>query len=179
MTTIKTQFHDKHFAGPRAWASLVLASAIGLAALAGIASAEPEQSAFVAAELQVSAGKKTTLGLYVTAAEAYEKWKAAPDKVKVIDVRTPEEYAFVGHPENGAEHSLRIRDVPAQERHHRVRTEDESGLRRRGRESGREDRYAAAHVPFGGPQRHGGQHASEGRLQETPIPSLTESKGTR
>jgi rhodanese-related sulfurtransferase len=35
----------------------------------------------------------------VTAVEAYEKWKAAPDKVKVIDVRTPEEYAFIGHPE--------------------------------------------------------------------------------
>jgi len=35
----------------------------------------------------------------VTAAQAYEKWKAAPDKVKVIDVRTPEEYAFIGHPE--------------------------------------------------------------------------------
>jgi rhodanese-related sulfurtransferase len=44
-------------------------------------------------------GKRTTLGLYVTAAEAYEMWMSAPDKVKVIDVRTPEEYAFVGHPE--------------------------------------------------------------------------------
>ena len=43
--------------------------------------------------------KRTTLGLYVTAVEAYEMWKAAPDKVKIIDVRTPEEYAFVGHPE--------------------------------------------------------------------------------
>lgn len=38
------------------------------------------------------------LGLYVTAKEAYEKWKAAPDQVKIIDVRTPEEYLFVGHP---------------------------------------------------------------------------------
>jgi rhodanese-related sulfurtransferase len=44
-------------------------------------------------------GKQTILGLYVTAAQAYEKWKAAPDKVKIIDVRTPEEFAFVGHPE--------------------------------------------------------------------------------
>jgi rhodanese-related sulfurtransferase len=44
-------------------------------------------------------GKRTTLGLYVTAAEAYEMWMSATDKVKVIDVRTPEEYAFVGHPE--------------------------------------------------------------------------------
>ena len=43
--------------------------------------------------------KQTTLGLYVTAAQAYEMWKAAPDKVKIIDVRTPEEFAFVGHPE--------------------------------------------------------------------------------
>jgi rhodanese-related sulfurtransferase len=43
-------------------------------------------------------GKQTSLGLYVTAKEAYEKWKAAPEKVKIIDVRTPEEYLFVGHP---------------------------------------------------------------------------------
>jgi len=44
-------------------------------------------------------GKKTALGLYVTAEQAYEKWKAAPDKIKIIDVRTPEEYLFVGSPE--------------------------------------------------------------------------------
>jgi rhodanese-related sulfurtransferase len=41
--------------------------------------------------------KQTTLGLYVTSSEAYEKWKAAPDKVKVLDVRTPDEYLFLGH----------------------------------------------------------------------------------
>ena len=41
--------------------------------------------------------KQTNLGLYVTAAQAFEMWKAAPDTVTVIDVRTPEEYAFVGH----------------------------------------------------------------------------------
>jgi rhodanese-related sulfurtransferase len=43
--------------------------------------------------------KQTSLGLYVTAAQAYDMWKSAPDTVKIIDVRTPEEYAFVGHPE--------------------------------------------------------------------------------
>ena len=43
-------------------------------------------------------GKQTALGLYVTARQAFEKWKAAPDKVKILDVRTPEEYLFVGHP---------------------------------------------------------------------------------
>ena len=42
--------------------------------------------------------KQTALGLYVTAKEAYEKWQAQPDKVIIIDVRTPEEYIFVGHP---------------------------------------------------------------------------------
>ena len=44
-------------------------------------------------------GKQTTPGLYMTAAQAYEMWKTTPDKVTLIDVRTPEEYAFVGHPE--------------------------------------------------------------------------------
>ncbi len=36
--------------------------------------------------------KQTTLGLYVTSAEAYDMWKADPEKVKILDVRTPEEY---------------------------------------------------------------------------------------
>ncbi len=49
--------------------------------------------------MQLPERKQTTLGLYVTAAQAYEMWAAAPEEVKVIDVRTPEEYAFVGHPE--------------------------------------------------------------------------------
>jgi rhodanese-related sulfurtransferase len=42
--------------------------------------------------------KQTVLGLYVTAKEAYERWKADPDNVKIVDVRTPEELLFVGHP---------------------------------------------------------------------------------
>lgn len=41
--------------------------------------------------------KHTSLGKYVTAHEAYEMWKANPEKVKVVDCRIPEEYAFVGH----------------------------------------------------------------------------------
>jgi rhodanese-related sulfurtransferase len=47
----------------------------------------------------VPAEKQTTLGLYLTAREAYEKWKATPDKVTVLDVRTPEEFLFIGHAE--------------------------------------------------------------------------------
>ena len=42
---------------------------------------------------------RTRLELYVTPKEAYELWASESDGVKVLDVRTPEEYAFVGHPE--------------------------------------------------------------------------------
>ena len=39
----------------------------------------------------------TSLGLYVTAREAYDMWQADPERVRILDVRTPEEYVFVGH----------------------------------------------------------------------------------
>lgn len=41
--------------------------------------------------------KQTSLGLYLTAKEAFSKWHVEADKVVVLDVRTPEEYIFVGH----------------------------------------------------------------------------------
>jgi rhodanese-related sulfurtransferase len=43
--------------------------------------------------------KQTVLEKYVTAREAYARWKAAPDRVLIVDVRTPEEWLFVGHAE--------------------------------------------------------------------------------
>ena len=46
----------------------------------------------------IPVGKQTIAGLYVTAREAYDMWKSDPGKVNIIDVRTPEEYLFVGHP---------------------------------------------------------------------------------
>ena len=48
---------------------------------------------------QVPENKRTTLGHYVTAEEAYAMWKNEPMKVHILDVRTPEEYVFVGHAE--------------------------------------------------------------------------------
>jgi rhodanese-related sulfurtransferase len=42
--------------------------------------------------------KQTVLKKYISAAEAYEKWKASPKEVVILDVRTPQEYDFVGHP---------------------------------------------------------------------------------
>ena len=80
-------------------ASLAQATAICLMAVLGSwgAPAGAAEAAAPSVAQDVAAGKQTTLGLYVTSREAYEKWKAAPDKVTVIDVRTPEEYLFIGH----------------------------------------------------------------------------------
>ncbi|NEX22354.1 sulfurtransferase [Thiorhodococcus mannitoliphagus] len=72
------------------WLSSLLAGTFLFASMATLAA--PDYS-------QLPERKQTTLGLYMSAAEAYEKLKAAPDKLTLIDVRTPEEYAFVGHPE--------------------------------------------------------------------------------
>jgi rhodanese-related sulfurtransferase len=49
--------------------------------------------------IQVPQAKQTILGLYLTAKEAYEMWKADPERIKVLDVRMVEEYVFLGHAE--------------------------------------------------------------------------------
>jgi rhodanese-related sulfurtransferase len=51
---------------------------------------------------QVLEEKLTSLGLYITAREAYEMWKADPERIKVLDVRTFEEYVLIGHAEMAA-----------------------------------------------------------------------------
>jgi rhodanese-related sulfurtransferase len=53
--------------------------------------------------------KRTSLGLYITAADAYEKWRADPENVKIIDVRTSEEFRTVGVPKMAAEVPLSTR----------------------------------------------------------------------
>jgi rhodanese-related sulfurtransferase len=50
-----------------------------------------------AIEPEIPKEKQTSLGLYVTAAEAYEKWQADNENIKILDVRTTEEYLFIGH----------------------------------------------------------------------------------
>jgi rhodanese-related sulfurtransferase len=49
------------------------------------------------APAEIPPEKQTTLGLYVTAKEAHDMWQKDQQKIKIIDCRTPEEYAFVGH----------------------------------------------------------------------------------
>ena len=48
---------------------------------------------------QLPKEKQTNLGLYVTSKEAFKMWASDPEKIKILDVRTPEEYIFVGHAE--------------------------------------------------------------------------------
>ncbi len=84
------------FAGNWILSSLALVAVMGLPATAS--AAETDQPAAAPAKPGLAEKKQTTLGLYVTSKEAYEKWKAEPDKINIIDVRTPEEYLFVGHP---------------------------------------------------------------------------------
>ena len=52
----------------------------------------------VEATRPIAKERQTSLGLYVTAKEAYDMWQADPEGVKILDVRTPEEFVFTGHP---------------------------------------------------------------------------------
>jgi rhodanese-related sulfurtransferase len=77
---------------------------VPLGALGGKpAGASPaEKPAVAATEAQkalseIPKEKHTTLGLYVTAKGAYNLWQKDQQKIKILDCRTPEEYAFVGH----------------------------------------------------------------------------------
>lgn len=50
-----------------------------------------------AAEKPANEKKQTTLNLYVTSTEAYAQWQTDTEGVHIIDCRTPEEYALIGH----------------------------------------------------------------------------------
>ncbi len=80
------------------WMILAAAAATCPVATAVAAEASTASSSPQVTTAQVPAEKQTVLGLYVTAKEAYRRWEAEPDKVKIVDVRTPEEVLWVGHP---------------------------------------------------------------------------------
>ena len=43
--------------------------------------------------------KQTKLGKYITAEEAFKKHNSDPDKFPILDVRTTEEFVYIGHPD--------------------------------------------------------------------------------
>lgn len=63
-----------------------------LAALCLLCTAGPAP----AAEAPTNPAHQTRAGLYATPAEAYAQWSADQAGVTIIDVRTPEEYVFLG-----------------------------------------------------------------------------------
>ncbi|MET3792000.1 rhodanese-like domain-containing protein [Aquamicrobium terrae] len=67
-----------------------------LTALAILALAGP--SLHAAEGTDVPKSKQTSLGLYLTPAEAHEKVEATPSEVLFVDVRTPAEVTYVGMP---------------------------------------------------------------------------------
>ena len=83
------------------WITLtfVMITVSGPASASGAGEASTEPPATQEANHSLPSEKQTTLGLYVTAREAYEKWRAASAKPIILDVRTPEEFMFVGHAE--------------------------------------------------------------------------------
>ena len=76
---------------------VLLASSMLFAGATDPAARPSPTSASTLSPADIPKAKQTSLGLYLTAREAYEKWKADPAGVKILDVRTPEEYLFVGH----------------------------------------------------------------------------------
>ena len=77
--------------------SVVAALVAGLVLQLPAQAAETTAPKPAAAAASVPKAKATTLGLYLTAGQAYRKWKADPRNVRIIDVRTPEESFFVGY----------------------------------------------------------------------------------
>ena len=94
MTAPRNERSSRRLAGNRALVVMLVMIA-GLMSFSSATADADEQPPAPSAGLHPA--KQTTLGLYVTAREAYEKWKAAPGRVTILDVRTPEEFMFVGH----------------------------------------------------------------------------------
>ncbi len=75
-----------------------LSAVLAFAVMSGARASYAQQGAVDQASA-IPKAKQTTLGLYLTASDAFHQWLAGSDHVKIIDVRTPEEYVFIGHPE--------------------------------------------------------------------------------
>jgi rhodanese-related sulfurtransferase len=97
MTKLCNQRSAKRLATYRALLFATLVAATGLAGPSSASAGTEAQLPSQQSTHQLHPSKQTTLGLYVTAREAYEQWRAAPDEVTILDVRTPEEFLFIGH----------------------------------------------------------------------------------
>lgn len=125
-------------------------------------------AAFVAQAFatEVPKEKQTVLGLYVTAQEAYEKWKADPAKVKVLDVRTLEEYIYTGHAAMAWNVPLAVQTHewdPAR-KHFAMKPSPDFVARVKAIASPRG--HAVGDLPLGWPERQGRQRSGGSGVQE-------------
>ena len=115
---------------------------------------------------QVPEGKLTSLGLYVTAREAYEMWKADPERVKVLDVRTFEEYVLIGHAEMAANIPLAFPTYTWDADKGNYSVVINPDFIAHVKERFKPDDTILVHVPVRRSQRHGDQCAGQGWLYE-------------
>jgi len=72
--------------------------------------------------------KHTVANLYVTSKEAYAMWQADQANVKILDCRTPGEYAFVGHAPHGHQCPGEILEIQMGPRKKRVSDDGKSQI---------------------------------------------------
>ena len=125
-----------------------------------------EKPAPQAAKPELPKEKQTTLGLYLTAKEAYDKWKADPDKVKILDVRTSEEYLFVGHPAMAWNIPLMLQTYQWDAEQAEAPHEAQPGFRLPGEGGCQAHRHDLGHVPVRGAQCAGSQPTCRGWIPE-------------
>ena len=115
---------------------------------------------------QVREAKTTSLGLYVTAREAYEMWKGDPEEIKVIDVRTFEEYVLIGHAEMAANVPLAFPTYTWDANKGNYSVVINSDFIAHVQRAFQSGGYHPGHVPIRRSQRHGDQCAGQGWLYE-------------
>jgi hypothetical protein len=74
MKELESDLPRSCFAANRVLVPLILVAGICVAAIPGFVTAQTEKPDPAAADSQLPQGKRTTLGRYVTAKEAYEMW---------------------------------------------------------------------------------------------------------
>ena len=116
--------------------------------------------------------RRTGLGLYVTAKEAYDMWQADPEGVKILDVRTPEEWVFTGHAPMATLIPFAFMAYVWDAVQGRVPLVLEPRLRRDGRAAVHPRRHTAHHLPLRRACGDGDQPAGPGGFT-TPTTSST------
>ena len=117
--------------------------------------------------------RQTGLGLYVTAKEAYDMWQADPEGVKILDVRTPEEWVFIGHAPMATNIPFAFMAYVWDDEKKGFTWSLNPDFVELVKERFSPDGHAPRLVPLRWPRGDGGQHAGGARVSRTPTTSST------